>query len=296
MPTLGGSTFVYNAIAQDYNIIETLNCLYDICDEVSVAMGGDDGTIELICSWIKEATLKSSKPIISQIISESEWNEQQGREKLSYFSNVAIGNLTTDYNLYVQADEVVSEQCMPFIRQAIETGKEAFMLTRINCWQSAYTMLAVAQDRKPCSTEVIRLTKTKYRCVDDAESLGVPEVSFEFTPHIRIYHVGFVRDKDKHLTKILHMQEKVFLWEVDKRIHNNTDGFDCWKWGFDHRDVMPIKEKLPKYIRQWAQERLVPPFNDSPEGKEYAKEWVKYAYPGQEYSEDLWWRWAKKYQ
>lgn len=291
MATLGGATFTWNAIEQDYCIIETLNCLYELCDEMSVCYGGNDGTDKLISYWISS---HNKKPVRYRLINEKEWHRQEGREKLSFFSNIAIGLLQTEYTLYVQADEVVKESCAPFIRQAIETGEEAFMISRINCWQSAYSMLNVSQNRKPCSTEVIRLAKTKYRCVDDAESIGVPEVSLKFVPDIRIYHVGFVRDKHKHLTKIRHMQEKVFLWEVDKRIHDNTNGFDCWKWGFTPQDVVPIPEKLPKFIKQWADARIVDPFEPTEDGEVMAKEWMHHVQnTGGHYDPNkAWWEWA----
>lgn len=278
MATLGGSTFVYNGIEQDYNFIETLECLYELCDEVSIAYGGTDGTVELFYKWYNRKLLieEITKTIWVHEITEEEWHSQQGREKLSYFSNIAIGMLTTDYNFYLQSDEILHESSFPFIRQAIETGQEAFLVTRHNLWASPYTMLNVPQNRKPVSTEVIRLAKTQYRCVDDAESLGVSSLNTEFVNDIRIYHMGFVRDKNKHLVKIKHMQEKVFLWDVDKRIHDNTDGFDCWKWGFFPEDVVPIKEPLPKFIQAWAKEREVEPFKLTDHGLWMAERFLKH--------------------
>jgi len=47
MKTIGGSTFVWNGVKQDYCFIETLNCLYDLCDEISIVYGGDDGIISV---------------------------------------------------------------------------------------------------------------------------------------------------------------------------------------------------------------------------------------------------------
>lgn len=276
MATLGGVSFCWNAIEQDYNIIECLECLFELCDEVSVSYGGTDGTIHLIHQWI--FSKNRSKTIHAYYITEEEWHSQQGREKLSYFSNKAIELLKTDYVYYQQGDECTHESSFPFIRQAIEEGQEGFMVTRFNLWASPYSMLEVPQNRKPCSTEVIRLTKTKYRCIGDAESIGIHDwpnvVSFKYLHDIRIYHVGFVRDKYKHLTKIKHIQEKVFLWDVDKRIHDNTDGFSPWKWGFTPKDVVPIKEKLPKFIAEWAEERCYDPFEMTVEGYAMAKEYL----------------------
>lgn len=245
---LGGSTFVYNAIRQDYCIIESLECLYELCDEVSIAYGGDDGTIELINNWAR-----GRKGIILIPFTQDQWHEQKGREKLSYFSNLAIAALDTELVYYQQADEVTHEASFPFVRQAIAEPVEAFLVTRINLWHSPYTMLNVPQERKPCSTEVIRLAKVRNRCVNDAESLGVAYCVDNYLKDIRIYHMGFVRSKVKHLEKIRHIQDDVFLIDHDKRIDSMTE-FDSYAF-FSQDDVIPIPEPLPKFITQWAKAR-----------------------------------------
>ena len=272
--TLGGAFFVWNGVKQDYSFIESLDCLYDMCDEISIIFGGDDGTVESIQGWLLNY-IPFDKKIHWRIISTEEWFSQKGREKLSYFSNMAIEALTTDYFYYQQADEITHESSFPFIRQAIETDQEAFLIHRINLWHSAYTGLNVSQDRLPVSNIIIRLAKKQYRCVDDAESV-MAQASTDFINHIRMYHVGFVRDKDKHLVKLKHMQEEVFLFDkVDQRIHDCPNGFDAWKWGFGPSDLIQIPEPLPKFIKKWADERLVDPFQDTEEGIRLATEWLQ---------------------
>jgi hypothetical protein len=258
MKTLGGSTFVWNGIKQDYNFIETLNCLYELCDEISIAVGGDDGTYEAfqgwLCAQIGEVP-KYPKPIKFIHIFQSEWDSQQGREKLSYFSNKAIAALETDWNFYLQCDEIIHEDSFEYIRQAIEHDVEAYVCRRLNLWGDPYHMLDVSQERKPVSTEVIRLAKTQYRCIDDAESIGVPEAHvFGDLDLIQIFHMGFVRDKTKHIQKIKHMQRDVFLMDYDKRA-DLSPVFDPWQWGFSKEDVIPIPRPLPKFIQKWAEDR-----------------------------------------
>ena len=114
-PTLGGSTFIWNGIKQDYNFIETLECLYELCDEIAVVYGGDDGTVEVVHEWwLKKMVLTDAKEMHGANITSEEWNSQTGREKLSYFSNLAIDMLTTDYNFYLQADEILHEDSTIF--------------------------------------------------------------------------------------------------------------------------------------------------------------------------------------
>lgn len=251
--SLGGASFAWRAIDQDYHIICTLDCLYELCDQVSVAVGGNDGTPQLVFDWAR--TKKKGKVLITYI-SQEEWDRQVGREKLSYFSNLAIEKLDTDYFCYVQADEILSEDSYPFIRQAIETDKEAFFMRRLNLWQDPNHMLNVEQNRKPVSTEVIRLAKKQYRCFDDAEQIGTPECYvLGDIDNMQIFHTGFIRDKVKHLEKIRHMQVEVFLWgDYDVKAKDCTE-FQPSRWFDPEKDLIPIPKPLPKIIRKWAQDR-----------------------------------------
>jgi hypothetical protein len=253
--TLGGASFVYNGIKQDYNYIETLECLYALCDELSLCFGGDDGTIEAIHEWYQTKDWSKKRLLLTEFEKE-DWDAQIGREKLSYFSNLAIQRLTTTHVFYLQADEILHQDSFNAVRTAINTmDVPAFMVTRFNLWGSPYTMLNVPQERKPCSTEVIRLAKNYARCVGDAESLGcVPLCTDQFVKEIRIYHMGFVRDSMKHLEKIRHIQDEVFLIDHDKRIDTMTSGFEPWVM-FSPEDVIPIPEELPVFIQEWAKER-----------------------------------------
>lgn len=254
---LGGATFAWNAIKQDYNIIETLECLYELCDEVSVSFGGDDGTGLLIHEWIREKRW-DSKVIHAVYISKEEWDSQVGREKLSYFSNIAIDMLSTDWNFYLQADEIIHEDSFPFIRSAInQPNVDAYMVRRLNLWRDPYHVLEVPQDRKPVSTEVFRLAKSHFRCVDDAESLGVSGNVGVFgdIDNIQIWHMGFIRDRKKHLEKIRHMQTEVFLWGDYDEKAKNCDQFEPDRWFDPDKDLVKIPKPLPKFIQQWCNYR-----------------------------------------
>lgn len=253
-PTLGGATFVWRGNDQDYNYRETIACLCELCDEVVIAAGGPDGTFWDCVTFTDSLKQFHHKRIIVTEISQRMWDSQQGREKLSYFSNLAIEKLHTDYVFYLQCDEILHEDSFPYVRMAIETGKEAFFMRRLNLWRDPGHMLNVPQDRKPCSTEVIRLAKTKYRCVDDAESLGVPECYvLGDIDSMMIYHMGFIRDGKKMLVKVKHMLTEVFGWSNDTRAEN-CDKFEPSRF-FSDDDIVPIPRQLPKFIQKWCEER-----------------------------------------
>jgi hypothetical protein len=262
---IGGATMAWNAISQDYCIIETLECLYELCDEISIAMGGDDHTPTLVHDWLQRKDW-SKKRILWYNISQEEWDQQQGREKLSWFSNIALSVLKTDMNIYLQADEIIHERSFDAIRQCAESDQEAFLVTRLNLWASPYWYLDVPPERKPVSTEVIRMGKPHLRCVDDAESLHGMTVLHSALP-VKIFHMGFVRNKYKHIDKIIHMQKDVFLMDYDKRVHDCKDGFDPWAFGFTPEDIKMIEEPLPKFIQAWAKEREYDVFHDEQTAK-----------------------------
>ena len=246
MEGLTGVTFAYNAISQDYCLTECVESLKEFCKEVIVLDAGSiDGTNELIKSFQD----KKTRVILC---SHEEWLAQTGKEKLSYFTNKAIDQANTDWIYYQQADEITHEKSYPYIRKAIEYGSEGYLITRINLWNTPYEELNVPLGRMPCSPEVIRLTKRQYRAYDDAENIGCL-ASGQFLKDIRMYHMGFVRDRRKHVEKIRHMQSEVFQCGVDDKLIG-MEVFDPFKW-FSPLDLKPISEPLPGIIQKWAEAR-----------------------------------------
>jgi len=247
---LAGVMFTYRAVAQDYCFIEALQSMSGVCDHVFVCdAGSDDGTLEQL--YFLE--LVSSD---LTVLKYDKWHTQSGKEKLSYFTNLAIEVAEKkgyEYVLSVQADEVLHESSYHVIRKAVEQGAEGYIVSRINLWGSPYTQLNVPQERKPCSTEILRLAKAKYRAYDDAESLAAP-ANFDYVSDIRIYHAGFVRKREVMVEKIRHMQADVFGMTPDEKL-KGMEVFDPWAW-FDRSDVTLINEPLPKFMQEWAEERV----------------------------------------
>lgn len=251
--TLGGSIFVRNGVMYDYCFKESILSLLDFCDKVScVVVEGDDETENIIRQMESE-----NNRLIVTYLPRSEWDSQKGKaeSKLCYFTDIAISKLDTDYNFYQQADEIVHENCYNKIREVIEYGYPAYFCSRINLWQSPYMQLDVSQDRKPCSTEIIRLAKTEYRSYGDAESLAVPTADYSCVKDIRMYHMGFVRDRKVMKAKAINMQEGVFeMINHDVKL-DVGDIFQPELW-FSKDDLKPIDEPLPAIIKDWAKKRV----------------------------------------
>lgn len=248
--TLGGTLFCYNGIKHDYCLKEAVESLKALSDEVVLLdSGSDDGTAELMQSFADGKTKVICLP-------NEEWHRQQGKEKLSYFTNLCIESLSTDWNFNLQADECLSEHSFDAIRQAIEIpNAESFWVRRIDLWADSKHYLDVTHDRKPVGTEIIRLAKTKYLSIDDAQSLAAQPANWDYYNKIHIFHCGFIRSKYVHTHKIKHMLEDIFLMGNDKKVEVMGDVFDCWGLGFSPEDVKPLNEPLPKFIIEWATKR-----------------------------------------
>lgn len=240
--------FIHNGEAFDYNYRETIACMKAFADKVVVIdAGSTDGTGD-IC----EGLCDSKTTVIR--VSNEEWNQHKGRGKISYFQNEAKRLLDTEYHFQMQADEILHESCFGAVREAISWGMNAYMVNRINLWFDPWHQLNVPQDRKPCSTSVVRLAKTRFDSVDDGESLCVPSVAGEWLDQIRLYHMGFVRDRTKMKSKVIHIQEQVFGTPHDHRL-DDSDQFDPARFFDFNKDVILIGEKLPVFIQQWVAER-----------------------------------------
>ncbi len=248
MKTLGGVFFCYQGILHDYNVKETIDCLKSLCDQVVVIdCGSTDGSAELIKSLEDEKML-------AVLLEKEEWDKRQGKEKISWFQNLAVQFLTTNYYVVLQADECLHEKDFPAIREAIEEGFEAYYVTRINLWKDSKHKLIVPHERQPCGTNIIRLAKLQYLSVGDGESLECQLATDKYKDLIKIWHMGFVRSKYVMKEKIRHMQEDVFgLGHHDPKL-DNMEVFD-WNAWFTRWDLQEHKEELPIFIQEWAKKR-----------------------------------------
>jgi len=109
---VSGFTFCRNAVKYDYPLVESIRSALPVCDEFVVNVGRcEDGTLELIQS-IRDPKIK---------IVESVWDESLRKDGLIYSqqTNIALARCTGDWAFYIQADEVVHEDDLPRIQEAM---------------------------------------------------------------------------------------------------------------------------------------------------------------------------------
>lgn len=251
MNSLCGISMVRNGQKYDYCFKEAVLSLIDVCDYVIVVfVESDDNTLEAL------KTIDAPNFKIIELPA-SEWDVIDGRERLSYITNIAIqeaDRMGFEYVLYCQADEVVCPESYENIRKAINDNHEGYFIRRVNLWGNPNLQLNIPQNRLPCSNYVIRLAKVNCRAIDDAESL-LANANNDYADKIKMIHYGFVRDKKIMKQKAIHMQDSVFkLGGHDPKL-DMSDEFVPELW-FTGNDLIPIDFEHPKVVQDWVNERI----------------------------------------
>ncbi len=114
-----GFSFIRNAIRYDYPIVEAIRSILPICDAFVVAVGNsDDATLELI------QKIDSDKIEIIETV----WDDslREGGKVLAVETNKAFAAIPPqfDWAFYIQGDEVVHEQYLPIIQEAMTKYKD----------------------------------------------------------------------------------------------------------------------------------------------------------------------------
>jgi glycosyltransferase involved in cell wall biosynthesis len=110
---VSGFTFCRNAVKYDYPVVESICSILPIVDEFIVNVGRcEDGTLELIRS-IGDPKIR---------IVESVWDDSLRKDGLIYAqqTNIALSHCTGDWAFYIQADEVIHEDDLPMIQEAMQ--------------------------------------------------------------------------------------------------------------------------------------------------------------------------------
>lgn len=109
---VSGFTFCRNAVKYDYPVVESIRSILPIVDEFIVNVGQcEDGTLALIQS-MRDPKIK---------IVESVWDDTLRKDGWIYAqqTNIALAQCTGDWAFYIQADEVVHEDDLPRIQEAM---------------------------------------------------------------------------------------------------------------------------------------------------------------------------------
>jgi len=202
---ISGFTFCRNAVKYDYPIVESIQSVLPLCDEFIVNVGRcDDGTLELI-RGIGDAKIK---------IVESVWDETLRKDGLIYSqqTNIALARCTGDWALYMQADEVMHEDDLPVLHDAMRRKLDNTTVKGL-----LFRYLHFVADYWSTNPWFYHKAVRAIRNNGEIESCG-DAVGFHFKPTqqylqggpkewlassgARIFHYGWVKDPKVMLEKV----------------------------------------------------------------------------------------------
>ncbi len=270
-----GFTFVRDAVKLDYPVVESIQSILPLCDEFVVVIGAsEDGTRDLI----------QSIPGNKIRIVDSVWDDslREGGRVLAVETDKAMDAITaqSDWCFYLQADEVVHEQYLDTIREAMLRYKddpqvEGLLLKYLHFYGS---FDFVGDSRKWYRQEVriVRRDPT-IRSWLDAQGFRKNRQKLNVKPvDAQVYHYGWVRHPKYQQLK---QRSSKRYWHSDEWIGENlpdVNEFDYsqidtvahfegthpqlmlprvarmnWKFSFDPtKKQLSAKEKLSRIFEQ----------------------------------------------
>lgn len=192
---ISGFTFIRNAVRYDFPIVEVITSALPIVDEFVVNVGNsEDGTLELIHG------MRSPKIKIIETV----WDDGLRKDGRIFGiqQDLALSHCTGDWAFLLQGDEVVHEEDLPVIQEAVRThlGKPDVMglVFRVLHFKGDYWSVDPWMYHK--ATRIVRNNGKVRSTVDCCDFLtdGSPKM-IKSSPagrliNARIFHYGWVKD------------------------------------------------------------------------------------------------------
>lgn len=223
---VSGFTFVRNAIKFDYPIVEAIMSILSVCDEMIVAVGNsDDDTLGLI--------KRIDSPKIKII--ETVWDDtlREGGKVLAVETDKALAAVSpdSDWCFYVQGDEVVHQQYLSTIQQAMQDHLNDLnvdgLLFKYQHFYGTYQYVADAQRWYRREIRVIRNTGnvTSYKDAQGFRTIDNQKLNVKLIDAY-IYHYGWVKPPEIQREK---MKSSIKFWANEAKttaLKPQLDNFD----------------------------------------------------------------------
>jgi hypothetical protein len=243
---ISGFTFIKDAITYDYPIIEAIQSILPLCDEVIVAVGkSTDETLALIKN-INDPKIK---------IIETVWDETQREngQVLAVETNKAFAAISpsTDWAIYIQADEIIHEQYLPTIKKAMEqycnnTNIDGLLFNYLHFYGS-YDYVATASNWYRKEIRIIKNNKNIYSYKDaqgfrknENEKLNVAAIA------AYIYHYGWIKDP-----RAMQLKQENFnkYWHNDAWIKDNVVAANTFDYASHIKELGIFKGTHPQVMQ-----------------------------------------------
>jgi hypothetical protein len=212
-----GFTIVRNAVRYDYPITEAIRSILPLCDQVLVAVGkSEDNTLQLIQS-LEDPKIR---------ILESEWDLslREGGKVLAQETNKAMDAIEGHYDwlFYIQADEVVHEEDLDRIYQAmkryVSDPRVEGLRFRYLHFYGSYDYVAVAKKWYKYEVRIIR-QDPEIRSYRDAQGFRKKGSKLLVRDSGgRIFHYGWVRPPEIQKQKAIEVSR---FWHDDAWIEKH---------------------------------------------------------------------------
>lgn len=244
-----GFTIVRNAIRYDYPVLESIQSLLPVVDEMLVAVGNsDDETLRLIQSI--------DSPKIRII--ESVWDDslRQGGRVLAVETNKALAAIGPEFDwcFYLQADEVLHEKWIPFLRHSMEENLTKMevqgLLFDYLHFYGSYNYLG---DSRTWYRREVRIVRNlpgieSYRDAQgfriNGKKLTVRHSGGKINHYGWVKNPAFQQEKQKNFHKFWHSDEwmKKNVSEADEYDYNRIDSL-C---PFEEDHPLAMKSRIEK--------------------------------------------------
>lgn len=251
MNKISGYICIRDGIALDFCFMEAIKSLIPVCDELIVAdFGSMDGTLGEVMKLNDSRIRILTSPRIDIVRNIHWWTEtlNWARLKCNY-----------DYQLTLDADEVLSEKAYPYIYRAAAEGR-ALWFHRNNYWNDPQHL---APSGSVCGDAVVRFGPSDLPMVsDEPHPGGEPEIRKlagdrrDIPPELLIHHYGFIRKPDALIRKCEINLKAFFGAPQDERLLRAQAEGRPWQ------ELCPFDKPLQEYhgthpevAHQWLIER-----------------------------------------
>ena len=222
---VSGFTFIRNAIKYDYPVVEAITSVLPLCDEFVVAVGNSDDNTRGLIECIGSPKIR---------IIDTVWDDtlREGGRVLAVETDKAFDALSadSDWAIYIQGDEVLHEQYLDTLREAMQQWKdhpevEGLLLNYLHFYGS-YDFTGDSRRWYRREVRVIRNDKS-IRSYRDAQGFRKNNQPLKVRPvNATMHHYGWVKPpefqqaKQEYFHKLWHNDE----W-VEKKIPK-AEAFD----------------------------------------------------------------------
>jgi hypothetical protein len=240
---VSGFTIVRNVINYDYPVVEAIMSVLPLCDEFIIAAGkSDDDTLRLMHMIADEKTK----------IIETVWDDnlREGGKVLANETDKAFAAVApdSDWAFYIQADEVLHEDYIPVVQEAMRKYKDdpevEGLLFKYRHFYGTYDYIGDSRQWYRKEIRVIKNDKSisSYRDAQgfrkNGRKLKVKEID------AWIHHYGWVKPPEAQQAK---QQTFHRMWHDDQWMHKNIPKVT----EFDYSKIdslQPFKGTHPCYM------------------------------------------------